>query len=62
MTAGTLTKMGGEEKLIAGTPLRRLGGDDDLKGLTLLYASEAGKHITGQWVSVDGGASVIIGG
>mmetsp|Transcript_20342 Transcript_20342/g.37745 ORF Transcript_20342/g.37745 Transcript_20342/m.37745 type:complete len:148 (-) Transcript_20342:49-492(-) len=62
MTAGSLANMGGEDALIKGTPLGRLGGDDDLKGLTVLYASEAGKHITGQWVSVDGGASLIIGG
>ena len=26
----------------------RLGDDDDLKGATLLFASQAGKHITGQ--------------
>ena len=36
-------------------PLRRLGDDEDLKGITLLYASDAGKHITGQWLAVDGG-------
>ena len=62
MTAGSIGNMGGEDSLIQGTPLGRLGGDDDLKGLTVMYASEAGKHITGQWVSVDGGASLIIGG
>jgi NAD(P)-dependent dehydrogenase (short-subunit alcohol dehydrogenase family) len=61
MTAGTLATLG-EEKLLAGTPLGRLGGEEDLKGLTLLYASDAGRHITGQWVAVDGGASVVIGG
>ena len=61
MTAGTLAVLG-EERLVAGTPLGRLGGDEDLKGLALLYASEAGRHITGQWVAVDGGASVVVGG
>ena len=30
-----------------GVPLSRLGDDDDLKGTTLLFASEAGKHVTG---------------
>jgi NAD(P)-dependent dehydrogenase (short-subunit alcohol dehydrogenase family) len=57
MTAGTLKALG-EEKLAAHAPLRRLGDDEDLKGLTLLYASDAGKHITGQWLAVDGGVSV----
>ena len=52
----------GEEKLAAHAPLRRLGDDEDLKGITLLYASEAGKHITGQWLAVDGGVSAVIGG
>ena len=32
MTAGTLAALG-EEKLAAGAPLRRLGDDEDLKGL-----------------------------
>ncbi len=61
MTMGTLKAMG-EEKLAAHAPLRRLGDDEDLKGLCLLYASDAGKHITGQWLAVDGGVSVITGG
>lgn len=52
----------GEEKMAAHAPLRRLGDNEDLKGLTLLYASDAGKHITGQWLAVDGGVSAIIGG
>ena len=61
MTVGTLKALG-EEKLVAGAPLRRLGDDEDLKGLTVLYASDAGKHITGQWLAVDGGVSVVTGG
>jgi len=51
-----------EEKMTAQAPLRRLGDDEDLKGITLLYASDAGKHITGQWLAVDGGVSAILGG
>jgi len=45
--------------ILATTPLGRMGGPEDLKGLVALFASEAGRHITGQWVAVDGGASVI---
>ncbi|MGN6653803.1 MAG: SDR family oxidoreductase [Rhodanobacter sp.] len=41
------------------TPLGRLGGADDLKGAALLLASEAGRHITGQVLAIDGGATVI---
>ncbi len=61
MTVGTLKAMG-EEKLAAHAPLGRLGDDEDLKGLCVLYASDAGKHITGQYLAVDGGVSVITGG
>jgi NAD(P)-dependent dehydrogenase (short-subunit alcohol dehydrogenase family) len=61
MTQGTLKAMG-EDKLAAHAPLGRLGDDEDLKGLCVLYASDAGKHITGQWLAVDGGVSAIRGG
>jgi NAD(P)-dependent dehydrogenase (short-subunit alcohol dehydrogenase family) len=61
MTKGTLDRIG-VDKLARNAPLQRLGDDEDLKGLTLLYASDAGKHITGQWLAVDGGVSVVTGG
>ena len=61
MTAGTLRDIG-EETMAAHAPLRRLGDDEDLKGIALLYASDAGKHITGQWLAVDGGVSIVTGG
>ena len=61
MTQHTLDTLG-EDKLASHAPLQRLGDDEDLKGVTLLFASEAGKHITGQWLAVDGGVSVITGG
>ncbi len=61
MTIGTF-KAHGEETLASHAPLRRLGDDEDLKGVTLLFASDAGKHITGQWLAVDGGVSVVTGG
>ncbi len=61
MTRSTLDKLG-EDQLAAHAPLRRLGDDEDLKGTAVLFASDAGKHITGQWLAVDGGVSVVTGG
>ena len=52
----------GHETMASHAPLLRLGDDEDLKGLCLLFASDAGKHITGQWLAVDGGVSVVTGG
>ncbi|WP_298008491.1 SDR family oxidoreductase [uncultured Aquabacterium sp.] len=60
MTAGFLGAVG-EDKIAEGAPLRRVGDDEDLKGATVLLASDAGKHITGQILAVDGGVSAIIG-
>lgn len=61
MTRGTLAHFG-EDKLAAKAPLNRLGDDDDLKGAAVLFASAAGKHITGQILAVDGGVSAVHGG
>ena len=61
MTAGVLQQFG-VEKLAASAPLKRIGDDDDLKGAVLLFASAAGKHITGQILAVDGGVSSVHGG
>ena len=61
MTQGTFDRLG-TEALAAHAPLLRVGDDDDLKGAALLFASQAGKHITGQTLPVDGGVSAIIAG
>jgi NAD(P)-dependent dehydrogenase (short-subunit alcohol dehydrogenase family) len=61
MTHGILS-MVGEENIAKHAPLLRVGDDEDLKGATLLFASDAGKHITGQVLAVDGGVSAQIGG
>jgi NAD(P)-dependent dehydrogenase (short-subunit alcohol dehydrogenase family) len=58
---GLIERLGADE-MASHAPLRRLGDDEDLKGIALLYASDAGKHITGQWLAVDGGVSVVTGG
>jgi NAD(P)-dependent dehydrogenase (short-subunit alcohol dehydrogenase family) len=60
MTQGTLARVG-VDKMSERVPLRRIGDDDDLKGAALLFASAAGKHITGQILAVDGGVSAIHG-
>jgi gluconate 5-dehydrogenase len=57
MTKGLLAQMGDE--LASQAPLGRLGDDEDLKGAVVLFASEAGKHITGQILAVDGGVSAV---
>lgn len=57
MTAGTLDRHG--EKLLSVTPRGVLGGESDLKGPVLLLASDAGAHITGQTLAVDGGMTAL---
>jgi gluconate 5-dehydrogenase len=57
MTRATLDTAG--KVIQEWTPTRRLGNDEDLKGLAVLLASEASRHITGQAIAVDGGASAI---
>ena len=57
MTKATLGTTG--ELIRDWTPTKRLGNDEDLKGLAVLLASEGSRHITGQAIAVDGGATVI---
>ena len=59
MTRGLLEKLGADD-MAARAPLRRLGDEEDLKGAALLFASNAGKHITGQTLAVDGGVSAVL--
>ena len=60
MAAGLLDMLG--PHYLEQVPLHRVGDDEDLKGLAVLLASDAGKHITGQWMAVDGGVSALAGG
>jgi gluconate 5-dehydrogenase len=57
MTAATLEAYGAE--IVRLTPLGKLGSDTDLMGAALLLASDAGGHITGQTLVIDGGATII---
>jgi len=57
MTKATLETTGA--RIREWTPNRRLGNDEDLKGVAVLLASEAGRHITGQAIAVDGGATIV---
>ena len=55
MTAATLPPAH-HARVLSKTPLGRVGGEDDLKGVAIFFASEASRHVTGQYVVVDGGA------
>ena len=58
MTRGILAAVGAD-RLAQQAPLGRLGDEEDLKGAVVLFASDAGKHITGQVLAVDGGVSAV---
>ncbi len=57
MTKGTLEA--GQDLIERATPLGRVGGPEDLKGVAVLLASDASAFMTGQVVVVDGGMSVV---
>jgi NAD(P)-dependent dehydrogenase (short-subunit alcohol dehydrogenase family) len=57
LSRGILQSIG--ESVIAATPLQQLGTDDDMKGIVVLLASAAARHITGQIFTVDGGITAV---
>ena len=56
MSSGLLETI--ETSVIKSTPLGRLGGETDLQGAAVYLASDASRHVTGQYIAVDGGASI----
>jgi NAD(P)-dependent dehydrogenase (short-subunit alcohol dehydrogenase family) len=56
LSSGLLEKI--EASVVAQTPLGRLGNDTDLMGAVVYLASAASRHVTGQYIAVDGGASI----
>ena len=46
----------GKDYIMQSTPLGRLGSDSDLQGAALFLASKASDYVTGDILTVDGGA------
>ncbi len=53
-----MSKHAPKERLVLGNPMKRTGDPESLQATALLLASEACKFITGQVITVDGGASL----
>lgn len=45
------------DRVVANTPIKRIGGERDLQGAALFFASDASNYVTGQVLPVDGGAT-----
>lgn len=55
LTSGTLERA--SEEILTLTPLRRIGQPEDIRGIAVLLCSDAGRHISGQCIALDGGLS-----
>ncbi|WP_164670507.1 SDR family oxidoreductase [Virgibacillus doumboii] len=49
----------GKDQILEATPLNRLGNDTDLKGAALFLASKASDYVSGDILTVDGGAHAL---
>jgi len=57
MSQGLLAKV--VDRVQAASPLHQIGVEQDLQGLVVLLSGAAARHITGQIIAVDGGASIV---
>jgi gluconate 5-dehydrogenase len=57
MTEYVLASAG--EQIARQVPMGRVGREGELKGVTVLLASDAGGYITGQTIVVDGGTTIV---
>ena len=47
-----------EAALRHATPLKRIGEPDDVAGAAVFFVSDASKHVTGQYLAIDGGITI----
>ncbi len=53
MTSAFVQKFG--DKIRDSNPMKRMGDEDDYKGVVVFLASQAASYITGQVIAIDGG-------
>lgn len=58
MMAATLAEQG--DQIAEQAPMRRIGGDDDMAGVSMYLASRAAAYVTGVVIPVDGGISTCL--
>jgi len=59
LVADRLTDQEAYKTIIDSTPLKRVGGPEDIMGVTVFLASSASDFITGQTICIDGGRTVL---
>lgn len=57
LTEGLLAKQDWFDRIIAGTPMGRVGSPDEIAGLAAFLSMDKSSYITGQNIMVDGGMS-----
>lgn len=60
MMAATLDAFG--DAIATGAPMRRIGRPDDMAGIAVFLASQAGSYVNGAIIPVDGGIATTAGG